>query len=92
MKFRRFQHVIVQSIGDESLAYDGTNGFCHTMNETAGWILSVSDKLLSLENLVELANERYILPVGDNIGEDIKQIVIDMQAKNLLEVHFDKSE
>ena len=44
MQFRCSKNVIAKYTRDECILVNGSNGNCHILNETAAWLLSISNK------------------------------------------------
>jgi hypothetical protein len=78
---------MISSIGNECLALDGSTGSCHVLNETAGWLLSVSKDFVSLEHAVELARMRYTVPDDVDLAAEIEGVVLEMERRGIVETN-----
>jgi hypothetical protein len=86
MDFKRHSDIALHAVGCEYFAMVGRDGSCCILNETAGWLLSIADDYVSVDQAVQRAVERYLAEPGDGVEIEIKQAMSDFQAKGLIEV------
>lgn len=92
MQFKRVSHVVPNYIKDECLVLDGSNGSCHILNETAGWLLHISkEDFVDLEQVATLARKDFLVPTGINVQDEIRQIVLSMEQSGIVEIRWDAS-
>ena len=86
MEFRRLESVVSSALGDECLALDGSSGSCHVLNETAGWLLSISKDFVSLGDAIALAKGRYAVPDDVDLAAQIEAVLLEMQGQGIVEM------
>jgi len=85
MEFRIKPNVTLTKVSNESVAFDTSDGSCHILNETAGWLLSICTDFMPLSEAVGLAQNHYKIPAEIAPYKEISEIVHEMASKGLLE-------
>ncbi len=86
MEFKRSPDLSVNHISDECVVLDGSDGGCHVLSETAGWLLSIADDFVRVERASQLAEERYEIAPGVNVEGEIVRVLDEMAARLLVEL------
>ena len=86
MKFRRLPQAAVSRVGDEYLVLDGRDGSCHILNHTAGWLLSIADKEVSIQDASARARTEFSVAEGIDVEEQIRQGVRELAERQMLDL------
>lgn len=86
MHFIRTPSIVYNAVDDQYLALDASSGVMHVLNGTAGWLLSICEKPLTLEQTVQRAAENFDVPVEVDLTTEISTCLEELSHKGLITI------
>lgn len=86
MEYRRVPFVVMTRVGDEWIALNTSNGYCHVLNETAGWVISGAEDWVSIGARASAAQEQFDVAAEEDVTGEIEEVVRALQTQGLVEL------
>lgn len=89
MLIHRNDCVGLHRIGNEYFALLGTDGSCHILNETGGWLLELAEHPVTVDRLIACARERFPDVQASQLELDIREALEDFAVAGLVDTPAD---